>query len=253
MSYAERGSGPPVLCLHETASDGRIFAGLAAALADSARVIAPDRRGWGESGAPEPYVATTIEEQAEDAATLLELLEAGPAILVGAGLGAVCALDLVLRMPVPLRGAVLVEPPLLAFLPEATEGLSGDRKRIEAAVAGGGAEAALELYLAGELPFAGAGAGRIPGEIGDAARRRPLSLFAELVAIPAWSLQPGRLAASELPVRIVVSASTPPLLREAADRLAAHLGASALRHLGGQGLPHAEAPVELGRVVSELL
>jgi hypothetical protein len=120
-------------------------------------------------------------------------------------------------------------------------------------VAEGGVHAALGLYLAGELPYAGPGAGRIPREIAATARRRPLSLFAELPAIPSWPLHPGRLAASELPARIVTGASSPPPLLRAADRLLAQLGASESRRVSGEGLPHVDAPVELGRVVSELL
>jgi pimeloyl-ACP methyl ester carboxylesterase len=37
----------------------------------SGRVIAYDRRGYGESGVPQPYTGTTVSEQAEDLAALV--------------------------------------------------------------------------------------------------------------------------------------------------------------------------------------
>ena len=110
-----------------------------------------DRRGWGASSAPDGYRRTTIEEQSEDAAVLLDSIDAGAAVVCGAGVGAVIALDLVMRRPELVAGAVLVEPPLLALLPAATEALSDDRAALQDAVADRGAEGAVELYLSGAL------------------------------------------------------------------------------------------------------
>ena len=78
-----------------------------AALEDVARVIAYDRRGYGASGAPEPYEGTTVEEQAEDAAALLRALDAAPAVVFGDGFGALVALDLVKRHAALVRAVVL--------------------------------------------------------------------------------------------------------------------------------------------------
>lgn len=253
MRWLDRGAGPPLLCLHETAAVAAIWEPLAEAIGADARVIAPDRRGWGGSDAPEQYVATTVEEQAADAAALLEEVDAGPAVLCGAGLGAVVALELLLRRRDLARAAVVIEPPLFAYLPEATEGIGADREAIAEAVRGGGPEAAIDLYLAGGLSHLGAGAGRIPEAVGAAARKRPLTLFVELGAVPAWSLRTAELVALEAPSRIVVGASTPPPLRAAAEQLAIRLGHSELVDLGGEGLPHVSMAPQLAEVVRELL
>ncbi|MDQ3759607.1 MAG: alpha/beta hydrolase, partial [Actinomycetota bacterium] len=116
---------PPltVLCLHETATTGAVWAALAQALAGHATVLAPDRPGWGDAEAPEGYARTTVAEQASFAARLLKR-HAGPAVACGAGIGAVAALELSLAEPDLIIGALLVEPPLLSFAPEATEQLS---------------------------------------------------------------------------------------------------------------------------------
>jgi pimeloyl-ACP methyl ester carboxylesterase len=253
LSWLERGAGPPLLCLHETAALGAIWDPLLEAVGADARVIAPDRRGWGSSGAPEQYVATTIEEQAADAAGLLERIGAVPALICGSGLGAVVALELLLRRRDLAPAAILIEPPLLAYLPEATEGIAADRQAIADAVQGGGPEAAVDLYLGGGLPHLGPGAKRIPESVGAAARERPLSLFAELGAVPAWSLRTAEMVAAEAPSRIVCASSTPALLRSAAEQLAVRLGGSELVELEGDGLPHVGAAAQLAEQVRQLL
>ena len=253
LAHWERGSGPDLLLIHETATGAGVWRPLADALGDGAHSISYDRRGWGGSGAPEPYARTTIEEHSEDAAALLGALGAGPALLCGAGLGAVVALDLLLRRPQLADGAVLIEPPLLAFVPGATEGLSTDRLAIEEAIRDGGPEKAVDLYLAGGLPYLGPGAGRIPAEASAAARERPLSFFAELGAVPSWPLRPAELGAVGAPTRIVVSGTTPEPLRVAADQLSPRLHGSEVVEVGGDGLPHLTAVAELFALIGGLL
>ena len=248
----ELGEGDAVLFLHESATSGEVWAPLAEQVSAGMRAISYDRRGWGGSPAPEAYTRTTVEEQAEDAAVLLEGCGVSRAILCGAGLGAVAALDLLLRRPRLVAGAVLIEPPLLAFLPDATEGLSGDRSEIEAAVERGGPAAAVDLYLEGGLPFLGPGAGRIPEPIAQAARRRPLSLFAELAAVPGWPLRPTDLIAVDAPSVIALAASSPPVLRRAGEELASRLGGSRLLRVGGEGLPAMDAPSGIAGAIESL-
>jgi pimeloyl-ACP methyl ester carboxylesterase len=252
LSWRERGGGPPLLLLHETATNAEVWQPLVEAIGPEAHTIALDRRGWGASAAPEQYVATTVEEQAADAAALVEAIDAGAAVVCGAGLGAVVALELLLRRSDLAPAAVLVEPPLLAYLPQATEGLATDREAIAEAVRQGGREAAVELYLAGGLSHLGAGAERIPEAVAAAARQRPLSLFAELGAVPAWSLRSAEMAALEAPSRIVVGPSTPALLRSAAEQLSGRLGGAGLVEVGGEGLPHVGAAAELAAVIRDL-
>jgi len=123
-----------------------------------ARAITYDRRGWGDSSAPGDYRRTTVEEQSEDAAALIEDVADAPAVACGAGIGAVMALDLLLRRADLVAAAVLIEPPLLQLIPIATEALSQDRRRLE--IAAGAGEDVIELYLSGALS-------------GSRARRRP--------------------------------------------------------------------------------
>src|SRR3954452_4975264 len=97
LAVAERGEGPAVLLVHGIGEDAETLAPLAEALAGRARVIAYDRRGYGASGAPEPYEATTVHEQAEYAAAVLRAIWAVPAVVHGDGIAAWGALDLLVR------------------------------------------------------------------------------------------------------------------------------------------------------------
>ncbi|MGZ5376172.1 MAG: alpha/beta fold hydrolase [Solirubrobacterales bacterium] len=252
LEVSVEGAGTPLLCLHETGTGAAAWRPLAAALGDRWQLIAPDRRGWAGSLPPPDYRATTVEEQAEDAVAVLESLNAAPALLCGAGLGAVAALDLLIGRPELALGAVLIEPPLLAFSAAATERLSADRVALSAAVQEGGPAAAVELCLSGALEALAPGTGRLAPELTAPARESPAALFAELGAVPGWSIPGREIAGSRLPARVVVSAGTPPLVREASESLAGRLGAAELRRLDGQGPAHLDAPGELAGLLAEI-
>jgi pimeloyl-ACP methyl ester carboxylesterase len=253
LSWSERGEGGLVLLIHETATGAAAWDPVAKAVSEHARAVSYDRRGWGASSAPPGYQRTTIEEQSEDAAVLIESLGAGPALLCGAGIGAVIALDLSLRHREVVAGSVLVEPDALALLPEATEALSGDRQGLEAAVAERGAEGAVALYLSGRLTALGAGLDRLPTALTAEGRNRPIGIFAELGAAAAWSMPLVRLADADRPSRIVVAPSTPPLLREAARVLQDRLGASeTIEVKATRTPPHTGAPDEIASLVLSL-
>ena len=97
LAYDERGSGPAVVLVHGTATARTVWRELVEALGDGVRAIAYDRRAYGDSGAPEPYGGTTVGEQADDLAELIEGLGAAPAVVCGHELGALAALDLAVR------------------------------------------------------------------------------------------------------------------------------------------------------------
>jgi pimeloyl-ACP methyl ester carboxylesterase len=246
------GEGPPLLCLHETATSHAVWGPLVDAIGGRLRLMAPDRRGWGGSTAPEGYRATTVEEQAEDAVALLAELGGGPAAVCGAGIGAVVALALVIGHPELVHGAALIEPPLLAFSAAATERLSKDRIALGKAVQEGGQVRVVELSLNGAFEAIAPGLERLPAELTRPARDRPEVMVAELGAVPAWSIAPGGLASTRLPVRVLVSPGTPALVREASEALSSRLAEAELRELGSTGPAHLDAPAELAPLVTEL-
>jgi pimeloyl-ACP methyl ester carboxylesterase len=216
LAYVERGEGPAVLLVHDLASDAETLAPRAQALSDAARVIAYDRRGYGLSGAPEPYGGTTVQEQTEDAAALLRELDAAPAVVCGEGFGALVALDLMTRHAGLVRAAVLSDPPLLALVPEATEALAADRERIHAAVRERGNEAGVEAWLHGR-----AGAGTLAR-----ARAAHRAFYADFAGLTSWPITRRGLRALAHPAVVVTGPATPATLVSAADGLAGLLPAA---------------------------
>lgn len=63
------------------------------------RVIVYDRRGCTRSKRPDPYDTTTGGQHADDAAGLLEALDAVPAVVIVRSYGGEVAVDLVQRYP----------------------------------------------------------------------------------------------------------------------------------------------------------
>src|SRR5215208_7205717 len=131
LAYEERGSGSGVLLVHGLAARGSAWAQAATALAPDARVVTYDRRGYGGSGAPDPYDRTTVEEQAEDAAALVRSLGLGPVVVAGRDVGALVALDLAWRHGDLVRGVVAVDPAALQLSAMATEVLAAERVALE--------------------------------------------------------------------------------------------------------------------------
>lgn len=211
----ERGAGRPLLVVHGMGSDAAAWApALEELAAAGARAIAYDRRGYGASGAPEPYVATTIQEQAEDAAAVLVALDAAPAILVGDGFGALVALELLVRRADLVSAAVLSDPPLFAFVPSATEALAAERAALEQALRDGGPAAAVDAWL-------GATAGV---ERRARARKARAGFFADYAGQASWSPSRRELRAIAVPVAIVTAPAAPAHVVAAAEAAARLVG-----------------------------
>ncbi|MBA3420530.1 MAG: alpha/beta fold hydrolase, partial [Thermoleophilaceae bacterium] len=166
LHYAEQGRGQAVVLVHGTAVGRELWREVSSALGEEVRTVAYDRRAYGDSEAPEPFTGTTVAEQTEDAAGLIEALEAVPAVACGHDVGALVALDLVRRHRGLVRAAVLIEPPLLALSPAGPAAVSALREAIEAGAreaedSGAGAVDAYLRAMAGEQVFDELGAGRL--------------------------------------------------------------------------------------------
>lgn len=210
LHYEARGDGPPLLVLHGMASDAAAWSAQIDALAAGGfRAIAYDRRGYGSSGAPEVYAATTIQEQAEDAAALLAGLDALPALLVGEGFGALVALELLVRRPEVAVAAVLADVPLFAFVPAATEALAAQRELLEDALRDGGRAAAVRAYLGEDAV--------VPARAGTWER----GFFADYAGQASWSPSRRELRGVGVPVALVTGPATASHVVAAVDAAAA--------------------------------
>ena len=250
LAYEESGAGRPVLLVHGTGLTRLAWRETVEALAGSVRAIAYDRRAYGDSEAPEPYLATTIEEQAEDAAALLRALGATPAVVCGHSAGAVVALDLLLRHSALVRGAVLVEPPLLALAPTGAEMLSELREEIEDAARERGPGAAVEALLTGR---AGEGVLDVLGpERAEAARASVRGALADFGAVTGWELRRRALRAIEQPVLVLSGARSREIYREVAALLADLVGSAELRELDAGWAGPLEDPVGVAAAIRDV-
>jgi pimeloyl-ACP methyl ester carboxylesterase len=222
LYYEVRGSGTPVLLIAGTPGDGGQFDELADRIARDRLVITYDRVGTSRTAAPTGWSATTVAEQANDAAALLKSLTTEPAIVYGTSNGAAVALELALRHPSLVSRAVLHEMPLLSVLaqPEAVGAMLGDV--IGTAMAAGGPTGALEAFL--RFAYGDAIVDAWPGDLRTRMLANAEMVFAvEMPAFQAYRPDEQALASPHPPLEIAVGdEQQAPFFLEAAEWLADH-------------------------------
>ena len=200
LAYEERGEGPTTLFVHGIGCDRHVWRDVHF----EGRAVVYDRRAYGESGAPEPYGATSVEEQAEDAVQLL----GEPAVVVGHSLGALVALDLMRRRPELVTSAVVAEPPLLWLLEGGSEGVAELREAVEEGARTEGAAGAVSACMA---VLAGPGWEQILGpERAEASKAHARGLLADLAGTANWTATRRELKAIPHPVRVCRCGATAP-------------------------------------------
>ena len=242
--YTEvRGSGPSVLFIQGALGDAGFFERVADLLSDEFTTVIYDRRGNSRSPRPAGWQTTSADEHADDSAALLGALDVAPAAIFGTSSGGVIGLNLLIRYPDLVRGAMLHEPGLFASRPDAHMFIAQLMPLIEEAMATGGPRAALERFV------------RTVG--GDAAyERMPAELHERIVKnfetvpfeAPVNEYRPSQteLASIRCPVEILVGTQSPPPLVEMSRWLAAALNAP-VRTLPVGHAPQLEQPEALAR------
>ncbi|MEV0400889.1 alpha/beta hydrolase [Actinoallomurus sp. NPDC050550] len=144
--YRTRGSGPVLLLLPGGDGDADACDGLAVHLEDAFTVVTFDRRGLSRSTSTGAAPDLTIH--ADDAARVLATVTHQPALVFGASIGALIALELTTRHPDQVRVAVAHEPPVGTLLPADTRAeLAGDQLAVEEAHRRDGALAAMAQFI----------------------------------------------------------------------------------------------------------
>lgn len=111
-----RGAGSPLLFIHGDFSDGKLaWREQLDRLSDRHLLLVVDRRGYGRSpSAPKPY---TVAGEARDVLQALDAQSVESAHVVGHSYGALIALEVAAQAPERVLSLHLIEPPLLALLP----------------------------------------------------------------------------------------------------------------------------------------
>lgn len=251
LYHEVRGSGPPVLLIMGATGDGGHFDTVADLLADEFTVVTYDRRGNGRSPVPADWPTTSPEEQADDAAALLDALGVGPAAVFGTSSGGNFALCLLIRHPEAVRGAILHEPALYALLDDFDAVRAPVRSLVQAAMEAGRPPAAVERfwrYMTGDD-----GWNRLPPALRVRLRSGATTLFEiELGTYERYLPDDEILAAIPVPIRLLVSADGLPAFAEIADRLGERLGVDVATTPGSHDTYHAY-PYELAEAMRPFL
>jgi 3-oxoadipate enol-lactonase len=110
----------PLLLIHGFPLDRTLWAGQVRSLAEVARVIAPDLRGFGESGMPSG--AVSMDTYADDLRGLLDALGIQSAVITGLSMGGYIALAFHRRNPAHVRGLILADTKAGPDSPEGKKG-----------------------------------------------------------------------------------------------------------------------------------
>jgi pimeloyl-ACP methyl ester carboxylesterase len=108
------GEGPPLLVIQGGIGEAGATEQLARALGSRFRVISYDRRGLSRSSAGKP--PATMEQHAFDAGAVLAACTSEPANVVGASIGALIGLHLVVQQPDRVATLIAHEPPMSAVV-----------------------------------------------------------------------------------------------------------------------------------------
>jgi pimeloyl-ACP methyl ester carboxylesterase len=121
MAYEDTGGhAAPLLLVHGFPLDRTLWTTQVQGLADVARVIAPDLRGFGESGLPSG--AVTMDTYADDLRGLLDALSIKNAVVCGLSMGGYIAFAFYRRNAHRVRGLILADTKAGPDSPEGRQG-----------------------------------------------------------------------------------------------------------------------------------
>jgi pimeloyl-ACP methyl ester carboxylesterase len=246
LYYEARGDGLPLLLVAGGLADAGQFTALGEALAGQRRVVAYDRRGNSRSPAPAGWTTTTVEEQADDAAALLEALGIPAASVYGHSIGAPIALGLALRRPELVDAVVLHDPALMSVLADPGAVMAAVGPLVEEAMRAGGPAAAADAFYRFAV---GSALGALEPATYERMKADGAVLFGvEFQALSGWRIDEEALGRTRVPALLLAGADSPPFFGEAAEWLAARLGGAVERVPGGHGAPFDHAADVAARV-----
>ena len=245
-----RGSGPSVLFIQGAFGDGGTYEQVAELLADEFTVVTYDRRANSRSPRPASWQSTSTEEQADDAASLIEALDIAPAAVFGNSGGAIIGLDLIIRHPNLLRGAILHDPAMFSVLASPEDVMEPIQQAVEKGMReegprGGGAS--FLRFFAGDEAFE-----HLEPELRERMLGNAEIFFGlEFGAIGPYRPREGSLAAVDVPVRVMAGTESPPPLVAVARWLADRLNVE-LERLPGGHTPYFDRPEEMAETIRPL-
>jgi pimeloyl-ACP methyl ester carboxylesterase len=222
LYYEKEGAGTAVLFVAGSTGDAGNFTRAADLLADEFTVVTYDRRGNSRSPRPSGWATTSVSEQADDAAALIEALGLSPAAVFGASAGGPIALDLMIRHPRLVRAGILQEPAIFSVLPDPAAALAPRRALIEEALptkGPRGAISALMRFLNDDGVFAAIPPDILERMLGNA----DTILNVEGPGFAGWRPKIEDLKTLHVPVTLLIAADTLPVYKQVTRWLAEQL------------------------------
>ncbi len=247
------GEGDPIVLVHAGIADSRMWVPTIPALAGDHRVVRYDMRGYGRSTIPPHPFA-----HHDDLAALFEVLQLGPAVVIGASYGGEVAASFAIEHPELVRGLVLVNT--LAGMRKPSDQLRSGWRAVNEAMDRDDVAGAVEI----ETRMWVDGPHREPGNVDPDVRKRVTAMNAaifaridEVEAAEERELDPpvvDRLGDIAAPTLIVVGMLDQPDAIASADTLAAGIPSATLVRIDDAAhLPSMERPEEFNRSVRQFL
>ncbi len=249
IGYDDVGSGVPVLFLHGFPHTRALWSPQLGALAASARTIAIDLRGFGESA---PGVVGSVDDYADDAIALLDALGVERAVIVGLSMGGYASFALWRRHRERVRALVLCDT---RATPD-TEAALADRRAMQAMAQERGSTSVANQMITGMV---GRTTRAKHPELADELHRMMsiAPVTAIVGALDAMMTRPDStptLASIDVPALVIVGDED--VLTPVRDARAMHLAiaGSRLEVIAGAGhVSNMERPATFNHVLSEFL
>src|SRR5215831_15094169 len=116
LEYLDQGSGAPVVLVHASNTDHRIWAPHAKRLESRYRVLAPTQRYFGTRPWQDDGQTFSIATHAHDLAEFIQGLRLEPVSLVGWSYGAAVCLTVTARHPALVQQLIIYEPAIITFV-----------------------------------------------------------------------------------------------------------------------------------------
>jgi pimeloyl-ACP methyl ester carboxylesterase len=246
-----QGAGQPLVLIAGSTGDAGNFSRSAKLLADEFTVVTYDRRGNSRSERPEGWTKTSVAEQADDAAGLIQGLGIEPAIVFGASAGGPIALDMLMRHSNRVRAGILQDPSIFSLLPDPNVAIAPRRALIQDALKGKGPRAAVEAlmcYLNDDNVLNAIPSDILERMLGNA----DTILNIEGPGFAGWRPSIEGLAAIKAPIALIGARDSNPVYRQVIDWLARELRVKPIT-VPGQHAFYYYRPQDLADVLRPIL
>ncbi len=240
LYYEIHGSGEPLFLTHGSWGDATAWQGVVPGLAERFEVVVWDRRGHSRSS--DGAGPGSLQEDADDLATLIEHLDRAGAHLYGTSSGGVVVLNLVASRLDLVADAAVHEPAVPALLDgsadaEITHLLSEMRSELNEVSrlieAGDGRKAA--EYFIDNVALGPGSWDRLPEEVQATFAANAPTYGDELADQAGWTVDTSALSAGDVPIMITLGTESPPLLLATTRELIRQIPSAHVETLEGAG------------------